>query len=208
MEFNDEQLAVIKAKIKESVDAAVADKDTEIASLKQHNSTLIGEQRAANERVNEVTKTKIDKDNDIEAARTLIETLQGEVKTLKDERKAVNFDKAILEAVNGKNIHADFREDLTDLVRFRAKYDDETGVTTVNEKGVSEYLDEFLSSERGQRYVPASPASGGGSTGSTSTQRSTGMTRDTFNADRFYEMPTAERNAWAVQNNMSHLKDT
>lgn len=212
MEFNDDQMTAINAMIAAKVADATTDLATQIDTLKNHNSTLIGEKRAkdeearqARELADKAERDRLETSGDVDSFKTRVTSLEERLKERDDEIKNFKFDEAITKAVGARNIRAELRPELEDSIRYRAKYDN--GTTSVNGLTVDEYLDDVLKSDRGQHYIPASVSSGGNAPGAISGTVIPTMTKETFNMTKFMALPKAERVAFADQNNMPQLKD-
>ncbi len=209
MEFNDEQLAAINDMIAAKVEETTNDLTSQITSLKNQNDSLIGEKRTAAQKaqkaIDDAEREKLTTSGDLESYKQRVQTLEERLGERDGELKTIKFDQAILGAVGSRNIRPELREDLIDALKFRAAYND--GRTTVGGFTINEYLDDFLSTDRGRHYVPASGSSGSGAPGSTSTSRSPTMTKENFNMTEFLAKPKAERDTVADSIGMPHLKN-
>lgn len=210
MEFTEEQLASIQTMIDAKVQAATADRDDQITSLKTQNHQLIGEKRGkdeeariAREKADEAERERLEASGSVEGYKSRLATFEEKAKTLAEELKVIKFDNAIVSAVGSRPIRPELREDLIDAIKFRAKYND--GDTNINGLSVDEYLDDLGKTPRGQVYFLPSGSTGGGAPGATSTAPTISLTKANFDSDKFYAMEKSTRNAWASQNDMAHL---
>jgi len=212
MEFTTEQNAAIAEMIASKVAEATTDLTTQIDNLKNHNTNLIGEKRAkdeearlAREAKDQAERERLETSGDVESFKTRVASLETRLQERDDEIKSFKFDEAITKAVGARNIRPELRPDVEDSLRYRAKYSE--GNTSVNGLTIDEYLDDFLKSDRGKHYIPASVSSGGNAPGAISGMVIPSMTKENFNMTKFMALPKAERVAFAEQNNMQQLKD-
>lgn len=195
MEFTDEQMAAINDMIAEKVGEATTDLTSQITSLKTQNNQLIGEKRTATSKaqaaLDEAENLKLATSGDLDSYKTRVTTLEQRMKEREDELKSIRFDQAITSAVGSRNIRPELRDDLIDALKFRATYND--GTTHVGGLTVDEYLDDFVNTDRGRHYVPASGSSGSNAPGATSLNRSPVMTKENFNMTTFMALPKDQR---------------
>lgn len=193
MEFNDEQMAAINSMIDAKVTEATAAQKGEIAGLNRTITTLQGEKTAAASAKDQAEADRLATSGTLDDFKARVTTLEGQIKDRDAKLKTLTFDGAITAAVAGANIRGDMREDMIDLLKARAKYDDAEGTTSIAGQGVADYLTELLASERGKVWAPASGSTGSGATGATDTSGPAAMTKDNFNITAFMNLPKLER---------------
>jgi hypothetical protein len=193
MDFTDEQMAAINSMIDAKVNEATAAQKGEIAGLNRTITTLQGEKTAAATAKDQAEADRLATSGTLEDFKARVTTLEGKLTERDAKLRELTFDGAITAAVAGANIRADMREDMIDLLKVRAKYNEAEGTTAVNGQTVCEYLTDLLTSERGKVWAPASGSSGSGATGATDTSGPAAMTKDNFNITSFMNLPKLER---------------
>lgn len=193
-DFSDEQNTAIQQMIADEVAKATAAQKTEISGLNRTITTLATEKQTAKELAEAADREKLSASTSVEDYKVRVTALETSLKDANAELKTIRFDNAIQSAVGSANIRPELREDMADLLRLRAEYNETAKTTMVKGQTLTEYLEATINSEKGRFWQPASGSSGGGATGA---QKDSGpqakMTKENFNMTAFMNLPKMER---------------
>ncbi|GGD64626.1 hypothetical protein GRI62_11850 [Erythrobacter arachoides] len=175
MEITEEELA---AKINEAIEAAMekanAAHEAAIKGLKDKNTQLIADKKAAKDAAEEAEAKNAEASGDIDRVKAshekAIKTLTERAEKAEAARDTFLIDNVITSDLATHNVAPAFRPMLAMAWKAQAKVTD--GEAFIGDQPIAEYIKTFATSDEGKHYILAPQTSGGGAVGSTSTTAS------------------------------------